>query len=114
MVRVSSWVALCLALAGCRGDASTAPKGKELYASLCARCHGPQGQGGAAAVEGAPRPRDFTDPANHAQLTDADIERVIRAGKPMSGMPGFRETATDEQVKSLIPIVRGFKREAAK
>lgn len=93
---------------GCEKKAlSKEAEAKEQFASVCARCHGPEGTGGPPAGAGAPAPRNFHDPGFHNTRTDEDIKRTIRQGKP-PGMPAFGGMFSDDQVRGLVGVVRSF------
>ena len=94
--------------------------GKELYKFRCEVCHGEQGAGdGVAAELMYPKPRDFslalfkykTSPGT-ALPRDEDLFNTIKHGLPGTAMPGWgikgRALLTDEQITSLVPVIKGF------
>ncbi len=91
-------------------------KGKELYDLRCSVCHGEQGAGdGVAADKLYPRPRDFTlglfkykTSPGTIPARDEDLFRTIKYGLTGTAMPGWRKLMTDEQIKSLIPVIKRF------
>ena len=92
---------------GCEKKTVDPAQGKNLFASTCARCHGPEGTGGLPLFDGGPSPRDFHDRAFHASHTDEQIKLTIVNGKGV-GMPPFGTTFTDAQLDALVAHVRGF------
>ena len=91
--------------------------GKELYRSLCAACHGQTGAGdGPAAAFLYPAPRDFTiglfkyktSDSETLQPMDEDIFRVIKFGLPRTAMPSWGAHLSDEQIRSLVEVVKGL------
>ncbi len=92
---------------GCEKKTVDPAEGKNLFASACARCHGPEGAGGLPLFDGGPSPRDFHDRAFHASHTDEQIKLTIVNGKGV-GMPPFGTTFTDAQLATLVAYVRGF------
>lgn len=102
--------------------------GWPLYVSQCARCHGMDGRGyvafsitGRTAVNEIETrtspspsftvpPRDLTRgvykfvSTSNGVASDEDLARTIRAGVPISGMPGFDALSAD-QVSSLVAIL---------
>ena len=95
-------------------------KGMDLYKFRCEVCHGEQGMGdGIAAERMYPKPRDFSlalfkyknSPGTDLPL-DEHLFNTIKYGLPGTGMPGWgiegRALLTDEQIKSLIPVVKRF------
>ena len=115
MVRGASWGARCFAslfamafvCGGCEKKGPDRGEGQTLFASTCARCHGPDGSGGLPLFDGGPSPRNFHDHAFHASHSDEQIKLVIVNGKG-AGMPPFGATFTDAQLDALVAHVRGF------
>jgi DMSO reductase family type II enzyme heme b subunit len=91
-------------------------KGKELYDLRCSVCHGEAGAGdGVAADTLYPRPRDFTlgmfkykTSPGTLPVRDEDLFNTIKQGLTGTGMPGWSKLMTDEQIKSLIPVLKRF------
>lgn len=97
-----------MACSGCEKKARAEhADGKGLFESTCARCHGPDGNGGLPLFDGGPSPRNFRDRAFHASHTDEQIKLTIVNGKGI-GMPPFGTTFTDAQLDALVAHVRGF------
>lgn len=91
-------------------------KGKELYAFRCQVCHGEKGMGdGIAAEQMYPKPRDFSlalfkyksSPGTKLPR-DEDLFHTIKFGLPGTGMPGWASLLSDEQIRSLVPVIKGF------
>lgn len=96
-------------------------KGKALYQFRCQVCHGEQGMGdGIAAERMYPKPRDFslalfkykTSPGTLLPRDD-DLFNTIKYGLTGTAMPGWEPLMTDEQIRSLIPVIKGFDISAA-
>ncbi len=91
-------------------------KGEELFIDRCMVCHGNKGAGdGPAADFFNPRPRDFTLGLFKYKTTpgtmlpsDDNLFNTIKFGLPGSGMPGWRTLLSDEQIRSLIPVIKSF------
>ncbi len=91
-------------------------KGKELYDLRCSVCHGEQGAGdGIAADRLYPRPRDFTlglfkykTSPGTMPVRDEDLFNTIKHGLTGTAMPGWNKLMSDEQIKSLIPVLKRF------
>ena len=84
-------------------DSSAAPSS---YTQFCSSCHGPEG-------------RDFVGRTWKLGSTPEDIERVIREGYELLGMPAYGDVMDDEAVAELTAYVldraaseRSFKPEA--
>lgn len=105
-----SLAAVLVTLVGCNpesGKASAAEvvDGRALFAMTCARCHGPEGNGGPASWDGGPAPRNFHDRAFQSSRTDEQLAQVIREGKG-GAMPPFGSLYDDKQVAALVRHLR--------
>jgi cytochrome c oxidase cbb3-type subunit 3 len=89
------------------GDAA---KGKELFAGICAHCHGAEGRGGDAGPLHAP--------AFLALVSDQLIRRTVIAGRPDLGMPDYirlgkmgpaKQPLTSEQIADIVAYVTGWR-----
>jgi len=98
--------------AGSTGDQRAAA----LFGQLCATCHGASGMGDGQAAGSLPvKPRNYTDPAWQASVTDAQIKDIIVRGGQAVGkspmMPGNPDLTQDpEKLQGLVKIIRGFKK----
>lgn len=96
-------------------QAATAPtgdaeKGKTLFASTCAACHGPEGKG----VQGLGK--DMTTSQFIAERSDEEMLAFVKTGRPSSDplnttkvdMPpkGGNPALTDEQLLDIIAFIR--------
>ena len=84
-----------------------------LFGTLCVTCHGTDGRGdGPMAVKLNPKPRNYTDAAWQASVTDDDIKKIIVKGGAGVGksnmMPGQPQLEGDPELDSLVKIIRGF------
>lgn len=82
-------------------------KGKVLYTTNCAACHGEKGDGnGPAGKMMNPKPRNFADPATVFKNgeTPQKIFDTINNGLPGTAMAGFSRL-TDEEKSSLSHYV---------
>ena len=106
--------------AGATAAATTAPAGgaaeeaKTMFAQLCSTCHGTDGTGnGPAAANLEPKPRNYTDQAWQASVTDDDLRKIIVEGGGAVGkspmMPPNPQLKDKPQVvDELVKIVRSF------
>jgi mono/diheme cytochrome c family protein len=88
-------------------------KGRALYAYYCALCHGKTGQGdGFNSYNLTNPPRNFTDSAKMASLSDKQIEKAIRGGGAALGlspqMPPWGGVLTEKQASDLTAFIRTF------
>jgi len=90
--------------------------GRELYLFHCAACHGEKGAGdGPAVARLYPKPRDFTTGLFKYKTSpsgklarDEDIFNTIKFGLSGTAMPAWEQLFSDEQISSLIPVLKGF------
>jgi mono/diheme cytochrome c family protein len=89
--------------AACAGEAN------EVYLKNCAACHGKDGKAQTSVAKKL-GVKDLTQ----SRITDAQIEKQIQDGKPASQsaakMPAFKDRLTAEEIKSLIAVVREFRK----
>ena len=91
-------------------DAADPTKGRALYDTHCASCHGVGGKGDGAAGAGLnPPPADFTD-AFHARFySDAGRVQIVRAGSDGTAMVGFQSVLGDQGVLDVYAFVRSLR-----
>jgi cytochrome c553 len=82
------------------GAVGDSDNGEVLYASRCAVCHGPEGEGTAIAPEG------INDALLLEELTDKDLAQIIREGLAgrMPPSPNF----SDQEVLDLVAFLRSW------
>jgi cytochrome c553 len=96
------------------GSPAAAQEAREVFTTLCSTCHGQGGKGdGAAAASLDPKPRNYTDKAWQASITDEQIAKTIVQGGAAMGksqlMPPSPQLANKpDVVAELVKIVRGF------
>lgn len=89
---------------------------RQMFATVCATCHGADGTGnGPAAANLNPKPRNYTDAAWQASVTDDELKKTILKGGQAVGksamMPGNPQLEQQPDVlEGLVKIVRGFKK----
>ena len=95
------------AAAGCDRPRLETGDGKQLFDTICARCHGQDGRGEPQMklTLGVP---DMTERAWQAARDDQAIRRTIREGSASKKMPGFGDYFTAEQIDSIVRHVRGL------
>jgi len=81
----------------------------EVYVKNCASCHGRDG----TAKTPAGRKLGVKD-LSKSTLADAQIEQQIREGKldekKKSNMPAFKDKLTADEIKSLVSVVKDFRK----
>ncbi len=90
---VKSILLLLLALPLCAQSDAGLPRGRALFRSNCAFCHGLTAEGGRG-------PNLVSAPLHHGE-SSSDIKNVIRKGVPGTTMPAFSELA-DEEADNLV------------
>lgn len=99
MRRVAAAIALVTALTACSpGGPSDDASGEEIYAELCAGCHGADLGGGLGAAPA------LGPGSSAADESDEFLEFTIVAGR--GRMPSFSSTLSDDQVERLIGYIR--------
>jgi mono/diheme cytochrome c family protein len=96
-------------------SASAEPsQAQQLFATVCATCHGMDGTGNGPGAEALnPKPRNYTDPAWQASITDDQIkETIVKGGQGvgksplMPGQPMLKDHP--EVLDELVQIIRKF------
>jgi DMSO reductase family type II enzyme heme b subunit len=90
--------------------------GKDIYQFRCAMCHGEQGAADTSVAEFMhPKPRDFTyglfkykTSPGELPPRDEDIFNAIKFGMTGTAMPGWSALLSDEQISSLVPVIKSF------
>ena len=98
-----------LGLAG-RAGAADVSKGKVVFETRCAPCHGDRGAGdGPAAAALDPKPRNFLDPSFWNGRTAAQLKLVVKQGKPGTLMAPFAGVLTDAEIDDVVSYVESFR-----
>lgn len=71
-------------------------RGRELYVSLCALCHGWQGDGKGTQTTLSTNPRDFTNPRWQKGMTPKRTYWVIQEGRKGTAMASFSFLSPDQ------------------
>lgn len=81
--------------------------GAKIFAEVCSRCHGPEGEPDASMVAryGV---KNLRSAHVQRELSDADIRRQILEGSKNKQMPSFQGAITEEQIAAVIAHVRSF------
>lgn len=100
----TAWLVLLPLLGACSSQ-EPENRGRDLYLTSCAPCHGENadGQGPRAAVLD-PKPRDYTDPAWRQTATFDSVLASIRDGVPGSAMPSW-EILSEEDLEAVTRYV---------
>jgi mono/diheme cytochrome c family protein len=90
------------------GDAAA---GAPLYATYCASCHGPKGDGDGPVSAGLnPKPAKHSDAAYMTALSDEHLFKVVKEGGASVGksplMAPWGGTLSDAQIRDVVAFVR--------
>jgi len=90
-----------------------ADAGAPLYATYCASCHGPKGEGDGPVSAGlTPKPAKHSDAAYMNALSDEHLFKVVKQGGPAVGksplMAPWGGTLSDAQIRDVVAFVRSL------
>lgn len=92
-------------------DSKLLAEGKEVYDNNCSGCHGLEGNGnGAAAAALNPKPRNFIKADYKYGSDDASLTKTIENGVQGTAMPGWKESLSGDQIKSVLAYIKAFKK----
>lgn len=104
MRRLAAAVAVALLVSSCSlGGPPDDATGEEIYAELCARCHGADLSGGVTGPALGPG-------SNAADEPDEFLEFTIMNGR--GRMPSFSSSLDDEQLDRLVGYIREVQEDA--
>ncbi|HUF92809.1 MAG TPA: cytochrome c [Candidatus Limnocylindria bacterium] len=86
-----------------------APAGQRFYYAFCAECHGVDGRGSWRAALFLLRPGDLTDPAVMRTHSDQYLFDIIKhGGSPFGrpGMPAFGAQISDADIEAMVRHIR--------
>jgi mono/diheme cytochrome c family protein len=95
-------------------SAAAVEEAKNIFEMRCVICHGQSGKGdGAGAASLDPKPRNYSDKAWQASVTDEDLKKVIVQGgaalKKSPVMPPNPDLGQKPEVlDALVAMIRGF------
>jgi high-affinity iron transporter len=90
--------------------AADAAKGRTVYETRCAPCHGSDGKGdGPAAAALTPPPRNFRDPAFWNGRTPAQLALTVKDGRPGTLMAPFKDVLSAAEIDDVVAYVQSFR-----
>lgn len=96
-------------------SAAAVAAAEEKFNGLCATCHGISGKGdGPSAASINPKPRDYSDQAWQASVTDEHLAAIIVGGGPSVGKSAFMVPSPDladkpDVVAALVAKIRSYR-----
>jgi mono/diheme cytochrome c family protein len=96
--------ALACGLAGC--GPSDSANGPEVFATICANCHGPTGRPPAEMVARL-NVHDLTAPEFRKRVTIELVEAQVHWGSKNKLMPAFDGALRDDQISAVAAYVAG-------
>ena len=92
-------------------DEAAIAAGKETYETLCATCHGPEGDGDGAAAEGLdPKPAALSDGMMMREMSEGYLFWRVTKGGAMepfnSAMPAWETALSEDQRWQVISYIR--------
>lgn len=99
-----------------QASAEIPEQAQQMFATVCATCHGMDGTGnGPASQTLDPKPRNYTDAAWQDSVTDDELRKTIVKGGMAVGksamMPGNPQLEQQPEIlEGLVKIIRGFKK----
>jgi mono/diheme cytochrome c family protein len=108
-ISIVALLAGTIAAAGQAQAATARERGKALYESNCAVCHGTDGRADTPVGRLLkPGPRNFSDPVEMARVSSDRMYRSIKDGRPGTGMAAWKDALSEIQIGDLIDYVRDF------
>ena len=89
---------------------TTDPRGRTVYETRCAPCHGSDGGGdGPAAAAITPRPRNFRDPTFWNGRTPHQLALVEAEGRPGTLMAPFKDALSAAEIDDVVAYLQSFR-----
>jgi len=89
--------------------AGNAERGKQIYQSRCAFCHGESGKGdGPAGVALKPPPANFAAADFWKTATEQQMKDAIKNGRPGTAMVPFGTSLSSEDIADLLALLKTF------
>jgi mono/diheme cytochrome c family protein len=79
---------------------------RAIYTEKCVKCHKENGSGGIGEADGKKFKAANFKSEGLKKESDEDLIAEIELGVVDEGMPAFKGTLTDEQIKSLVKFIR--------
>lgn len=105
-------LSIVFAISACSAK-SDAAKGKTIFSTNCAMCHGNEGKGdGAVGAALNPKPTDFTDTALMSKKTADDLFKAVTKGVPNTGMAPYEKMLSEQDRRDVVAYIITFAQKA--
>ena len=82
-------------------------EGRRQFQNYCSSCHGPDGlNGGVIFADKMSPPVPLLNSPEVQEFKDGQLKRIIQYGVSPSGMPGWRETLSDDDIWKIVLFIR--------
>ena len=99
------FVPILVLVGACHADATGGSiDGRQIFTTMCATCHGPEGKPPAAMVARL-GVRDLTSPGLRARVSEKLVAKQVRLGSENHLMPGFAGALSEEQIEAVARFV---------
>ena len=85
-------------------------KGKSIYGSKCAKCHGPQGKGDGPDGDKEHPPADLTDASRAVRNPDGILFYKVWNGRKDPKMPAFKSDLSKDDVWAVVEYAKSLRR----
>jgi mono/diheme cytochrome c family protein len=91
--------------------AAVLKKGKSIFESKCARCHGPEGKGDGPDGEKAHPPANLTDASRAIRNPDGIMFYKVWNGRKDPKMPAFKSELTKDEVWAVVEYAKSLRKQ---
>jgi len=91
-------------------SAAVLKKGKSIYDSKCAKCHGPQGKGDGPDGDKEHPPADLTDASRATRNPDGVLFYKIWNGRKDPKMPAFKSDLSKDDVWAVVEYAKSLRK----
>jgi len=86
-------------------------KGKSIYDSKCAKCHGPQGRGDGPDGDKEHSPADLTDASRAPRNPDGILFYKVWNGRKQPKMPAFKSDLSRDEVWAVVEYAKSLRKQ---
>ena len=87
-------------------------KGKSIYDSKCAKCHGPQGRGDGPDGDKEHPPADLTDASRAPRNPDGILFYKVWNGRKQPEMPAFKSDLSKDEVWAVVEYAKSLRKQS--